>query len=201
MTPGHRGSLALRCRVFSSLSSCRFIPALSPRSARTPGLCSRRLHAGHRLASQQAPARLIPEQRLDPGFDVIDTLTTRHRTVRFRSPSQPTPDAINRRAFSASSAPRLLTAAPCGGLPPPPAERRRRTTTPPLPVQHRNQQIHATYVIAVSLAFVAHNRRRGGLSGHQRGRPVRRFPVGSGEPGEEGPERRDGRLRPRPADR
>jgi len=32
MTWGHRGSLLLRCRAFSSLSSCRFIPALSPRS-------------------------------------------------------------------------------------------------------------------------------------------------------------------------
>src|SRR5215213_1603498 len=31
MTWGHRGSLLLRCRAFSSLSSCRFIPALSPR--------------------------------------------------------------------------------------------------------------------------------------------------------------------------
>src|SRR4030095_9818463 len=30
MTWGHRGSLLLRCRAFSSLSSCRFIPALSP---------------------------------------------------------------------------------------------------------------------------------------------------------------------------
>ncbi len=57
-----------------------------PRSARTPGLRSRRLHAGHHLANQQAPARLVPGQRLDPGFDVVDTLTTLHRTVRFRSP-------------------------------------------------------------------------------------------------------------------
>jgi hypothetical protein len=32
MTRGHRGSLLLRCRAFSSLSSCRFIPALSSRS-------------------------------------------------------------------------------------------------------------------------------------------------------------------------
>jgi len=32
MTRGHRGSLLLRCRAFSSLSSCRFIPALSSRT-------------------------------------------------------------------------------------------------------------------------------------------------------------------------
>src|SRR5215211_5158295 len=31
MTWGHRGSLLHRCRAFSSLSSCRFIRALSPR--------------------------------------------------------------------------------------------------------------------------------------------------------------------------
>jgi hypothetical protein len=28
MTRGHRGSLLLRCRALSSLSPCRFIPAL-----------------------------------------------------------------------------------------------------------------------------------------------------------------------------
>ncbi len=110
----------------SHLRQPRYRDDRFPSSTRTPGLRSRRLYAGHHLANQQAPARLIPEQRLDPGFDVIHTLTTLHRTVRFRSPSQPTPDAIRRRAVSASSAPRLLTAAPCGGLPPPPAGRRRR---------------------------------------------------------------------------
>src|SRR6478735_1567833 len=30
MTRGHRDSLRLRCRAFSSPSPCRFIPALSP---------------------------------------------------------------------------------------------------------------------------------------------------------------------------
>jgi len=43
------------------------------------------------LASQQAPARLIPGQRLDPGFGcrryAFDTSTV----VRFRSPSWSTP--------------------------------------------------------------------------------------------------------------
>jgi hypothetical protein len=40
---------------------------------------SRHLHAGHHLASQPAPARLIPEQLLDPGFDVITAVSTRHQ--------------------------------------------------------------------------------------------------------------------------
>jgi hypothetical protein len=37
---------------------------------------SRHLHAGHHLANQQAPARLVPGQRLDPGFDDVNTLST-----------------------------------------------------------------------------------------------------------------------------
>ena len=62
-------------------------------------------------------------------------------TVRFRSPSWPTPDALTARLSPQRSAPRLLTGAPCGGLQPPPAGRLRRTTdrrsAPPSPMQHR----------------------------------------------------------------
>ena len=54
-----------------------------PSSAQEPRPRSRHLHAGHRLASQQAPARLIPGQRLDPGFDVTDTLSTLHQWFAF----------------------------------------------------------------------------------------------------------------------
>ena len=42
-----------------------------PRSTPEPRPSSRRLHAGHHQASQQAPARLIPELWLGPGSDVI----------------------------------------------------------------------------------------------------------------------------------
>src|SRR3954447_14862320 len=38
-----------------------------PRSVPTPEPSSRHLYAGHHLANRQAPARLIPEQQLDPG--------------------------------------------------------------------------------------------------------------------------------------
>jgi hypothetical protein len=41
-----------------------------PRSMQEPRPRSRHLHAGHHLANQQAPARLIPGLRSIPGFDV-----------------------------------------------------------------------------------------------------------------------------------
>src|ERR1700716_4566250 len=39
----------------------------------------RHLYAGHHLANQQAPARLIPGQQLDPGFDDVASLSTFHQ--------------------------------------------------------------------------------------------------------------------------
>ena len=47
----------------------RDTPSPVPRGSRRPG--SRRLHAGHRLASKRTPARLIPESPKHPGFDVV----------------------------------------------------------------------------------------------------------------------------------
>jgi hypothetical protein len=41
-----------------------------PRSMQEPRPRSRHLHAGHHLANQQAPARLIPRLQSIPGFDV-----------------------------------------------------------------------------------------------------------------------------------
>ena len=42
-------------------------------------LCSSHLHAGHRLDSKQVSSRLIPGQRLPPGFDDVPTLSTRYQ--------------------------------------------------------------------------------------------------------------------------
>ena len=42
-----------------------------PRSTPEPRPSSRHLHAGHHLASKQAPARLIPGHLGKPGFDVV----------------------------------------------------------------------------------------------------------------------------------
>jgi len=43
---------------------CRRSPSHVPRRSRRPG--SRRLHAGHRLANQRAPARLFPKSYPKP---------------------------------------------------------------------------------------------------------------------------------------
>ena len=96
-----------------------------PRSAPEPEPSSRHLYAGHRLASQQAPARLVPGQRLDPGFDDTATLSTLHQWFTYVRLLGSTPDA-SRAPFPQRSPPRLLTAAACGGLRPPPAGRSRR---------------------------------------------------------------------------
>src|ERR1035437_8490282 len=61
----------------------RHMPSHVPCRSRRPG--SRRLYAGHRLASKRAPARLIPGLGERPGFDVmfaISTLQQRFTCVR-----------------------------------------------------------------------------------------------------------------------
>ncbi len=113
------------------------------RSAQKPRPSSRHLHAGHRLANQQAPARPIPEPQRFPGFDATQifrrvisgslSLAFLVHTCRARGAT-----------FPRRSPPRLLTAAAHGGLRPPPARRPRRAArpldpAPPSPAQHRLQ--------------------------------------------------------------
>ena len=96
-----------------------------PRSVPMPDPNSRHLCAGHHLANQQAPARLVPGQQRDPGFDDTCTLSTFQQwftLVRLLGPHL-TP---SRAPFPRRSPPRLLTAAARGGLRPPPAGRSRR---------------------------------------------------------------------------
>src|SRR5512135_1368469 len=50
-----------------------------PGSMFEPGSDSRHLHAGRHAGSQRISPALIPGQRLDPGFDVVLMLSTRHR--------------------------------------------------------------------------------------------------------------------------
>lgn len=52
-----------------------------PRSTPKPRPSSRHLHAGHHLASQQAPARLIPNPHARPGFDAVHIVSTRHQWI------------------------------------------------------------------------------------------------------------------------
>jgi hypothetical protein len=116
------------------------------RSAREPRPRSRHLHAGHRLANQQAPARLIPGHERGPGFDVTYLLSTLHQwfaCARLRDPHLPRSRA---RLFPRRSPPRLLTAAARGGLRPPPTRRPRRATrptgpAPPSLAQHRSSEM------------------------------------------------------------
>ena len=54
------------------------------RSAPEPEPSSRRLYAGHRLGSRQVAPRLVPRATTRPlGFDVVDTLSTRHQRFAF----------------------------------------------------------------------------------------------------------------------
>ena len=65
-----RGALPLAAPALSAPGQqCRHPPSHVPCRSRRPD--SRRLHAGHRLASKRAPARLIPGPFNRPGFDVI----------------------------------------------------------------------------------------------------------------------------------
>src|SRR5665811_1822157 len=52
----------------------RGLPSHVPCSSRRSG--SRRLYAGHHLASKRAPARLIPGLGERPGFDVMFAIST-----------------------------------------------------------------------------------------------------------------------------
>ena len=78
---------------------CRDVPSHVPRGTRRSG--SRRLHAGHHLASQRAPARLIPGSSGHPGFDAVCFYFDTSAAIRLRSPSRSPPDA-SAGAFSTS---------------------------------------------------------------------------------------------------
>src|SRR5512135_2697749 len=70
-----------------------------PGSMFEPGADSRHLHAERHAGSKRISPALIPEQRLNPGFDVIHTLSTRRRwftCVRLSDPHL----TQSRRAFS-----------------------------------------------------------------------------------------------------
>src|SRR5664279_4188172 len=76
----------------------RGLPSHVPCSSRRPG--SRRLHAGHPLASKRAPARLLPGQGVRPGFDVTYWLSTLQQ--RFTCVRLPDPHLTPEGAFSSS---------------------------------------------------------------------------------------------------
>ena len=72
------------------------------------------------------PPGLLPGVGYSPGFDTIFLAYDTFSAVHLRSAPQPSPDGVLRpRLFPARSAPRLLNAAPVGGLKPLPARRLR----------------------------------------------------------------------------
>lgn len=78
-----------------------------PRSAQEPAPCSRRLHAGHRASSRQAPLALVPSQRLELGFGGRPYAFDTSATVHLRSSSRRTPDGLVP-PFPSRSPPRSL---------------------------------------------------------------------------------------------
>src|ERR1700758_2017664 len=144
MTRGHRGSLLLRCRAFSSLSSCRFIPALSPRSVQKPqtGLTSPTCRTppgqknGHPPDSSRADL-------LHPGFDATllsnDTSTAIPKKTDCAPSSRSPPDA-SRAPFPHRSPRRSSANAACGGLPPPSARAATKGQQPSSPAQHHDRK-------------------------------------------------------------
>jgi hypothetical protein len=109
-------------------------PFVSPprfsRSVRKPGSGSRHLHAGCQSGSNQIVSRPRPGNRTSPRFRHRRNAFDTSSVVRLHSPSRASPDG-SCPPFPQRSAPRLLTAAPCGGLKPA-SDRRLRGAYPHL---------------------------------------------------------------------
>jgi hypothetical protein len=121
---------------------CRNAPSHVPCRSSRPD--SRRLHAGHHLANQRSPARLIPGVPTAARFRChllsYDTSTAipenEDCAPSFRSP----PDA-SRAPFPHRSPRRSSANAACGGLKPPTAGRLRRAK-PSSPAQHHVKKFY-----------------------------------------------------------
>ena len=79
------------------------------RSSPKPGSRSRRLHAGCRLGSLQAPPNLIPGSKFIPGFDIASIPFDTSSAVHLRSSPRSAPDGVLLRLFHQRSPRRLLT--------------------------------------------------------------------------------------------
>ena len=117
----------------------RIRPSPVPCRSRRPG--SRRLYAGHRLANQRAPARLIPGSCRHPGFDVTCICFDTSTAIRSRSPSRSPPDTSHApfphrspRSRHRSRSMWRFEASPAGRL--------RRADNPSSPAQHRFTKLY-----------------------------------------------------------
>ena len=107
-----------------SIFASHLLPCFSCSSSK-PDPRSRRLYAGCQLGTAQVTPQPRPRAITPPGFDTALVISTRHRTVHFRSTPRITPDAVKLRLFHRRSSPGLLTPATRGGLMPAPACRHR----------------------------------------------------------------------------
>ena len=121
------------------------------------------MHAGHRLANQQAPARLITGQRSGPAFDVIYAISTRHPRFTYVRLQWVTPDALKGTPYPATLATttlyrsnlRVVCGLPLQGDHGGPPD---KTAVRPLHLSHDTaSRTHWSFLLPVALsAFVAH---------------------------------------------
>ena len=103
------------------LEQYRHTPSHVSCSSRRSG--SRRLHAGHRLASKRAPARLFPRICTYPGFDAISCFSTLHQRFaharlpdpRLTALTPPFPQSLPTTVFSQCSIEAAWRLPPQGG--------------------------------------------------------------------------------------
>ena len=134
------GRVAVQAQMTGRLYRCS--PSHVLCKSRRPG--SRRLYAGHHLASKRVSARLIPEgAQKTSGFDAVSFVSTPQRRTPRRSPEQNASGTSSWSLPDASSAPfpcrsprRSSANAAQGGLAPAPEGRRWRANDPPSLTQH-----------------------------------------------------------------
>ena len=136
----------------------RHPPSRVPCESRRPG--SRRLHAGHRMASKRVSARPIPELLGCPGSDAIFLVSTHHqRFARARLPGPrltrkpgPFPQSLTTTVFSQRSM-RRLDASP----------RRATPGSQQFPISRTAPRLNRLTTPGDLLAFAAHPSYRGCL--------------------------------------
>ena len=177
MTRGHRGSLLLRCRAFSSLSSCRFIPAHPTFHVKAADRARVAYMPGTAWPVTGSPPdsswNLVLAPVLMPPETNFDTSTA----IRLRSPSRSPPDA-SCAPFPTRSRQRSSANAAVGGLTPLPEERRRRATT--FIFHAAAQSIEVTYLHPGSTPAASPRLRRRQFAMASRPgllRPSREFPA------------------------
>ncbi len=120
----------------------RDAPSHVPCASSRPG--SRRLHAGHHLASRSGTRQAHPGPNVQhPGFDVTFPHNDTSAAILLRSSSWSPPDPITQGLFRIAHHERHSAAAACGGLQAPPEQRLRRAY---LHLTHSTVSVLLTYL-------------------------------------------------------